>query len=266
MGEILGNRIDDPESILANLLSTTGEVNKEEEAVFDLLFKFSGFPETFLKKNIEEHFLWRKHRLEKIIREDLRDLRRLPELSQVEMLAAIIPDRVGSPLSIQSLREDIEVSHPTIKRWLTYLESLFYFFKVLPYSKSISNSIKKEPKIYLYDWTEVEDEGNKFENVVACHLLKSCHYLSDIGKGDFNLCYLRNKQKKEVDFLLTKNGLPWFSVECKLSEQNLDTSYKTFQAKRSYPHFQIVKNCQQVRQIDEQVQVVPATLFLRNLI
>ena len=43
----------------------------------------------------------------------------------METLAELLPDRVGSPLSVQSLSEDVQVDHKTIKRWLTVLESMY---------------------------------------------------------------------------------------------------------------------------------------------
>ncbi len=235
----------------------------KEKQVLKQLWNFSGFPETYIKKRPQEHILWRRQRIEKIIREDLRDLSRLPELSQIEMLASLLPDKVGSPLSIESLREDLETSHPTVKRWMNYLESLYYTFSIKPFSQSITRSIKKEPKIYLFDWTEIENPESRFENIIACHLLKSCHYWSDVGYGDFDLCYLRNKQKKEVDFLITKNSRPWLSIECKLSDTNLDTSYLAFQKKWSFPHIQVVYKSTKEKSFENNTLIVSAASFLR---
>jgi predicted AAA+ superfamily ATPase len=188
----------------------------------DRLLRLSGFPEPYFANSDKILRIWRNGRNEKIIREDLRDLSRLPELSQIEMLASLLPGKIGSPLSVQSLREDLEVAHDTVTRWLKYLNELFYFFEIKPWTKSIPRSLKKEGKIYLYDWTEIENEGSKFENMVACHLLKACHYWTDTGEGNFDLSYLRNKEKQEIDFLITKDGKPWLCLEAKLREKEID--------------------------------------------
>jgi predicted AAA+ superfamily ATPase len=214
--------------------------NKDSADIQDKLFRFGGFPEPFLHQDEALHRIWQRSRVEKIIREDLRDLSKLPELSQIEVLAALLPDRVGSPLSISSLREDLEVAHTTVTRWLNYLEQLFYFFQIRPYSSKISRSLKREAKIYLYDWSEVENPGPRFENMIACHLLKGCHFWTDIGAANLDLFYLRNKEKQEVDFLITKNKKPWFTVEAKFADLNLDLSFKNFQKVLQVPHFQIV--------------------------
>ena len=149
-------------------------------------------------------------------------------LSKVKMLASLLPERVGSPLSLTALSEDLEVAYSTVKRWLSYLEELYYVFFVIPYTQKLVRSIKKERKYYLWDWSEIPNTGSWFENIIASHLLKYCHYLTDTGEGTFELNYVRNKQKQEVDFLLVKNQKPWFLVECKLNHQNHSDHFSKF--------------------------------------
>ena len=235
-----------------------------------LLLRFGPFPEPLLAGTDRTLNLWRRNRVERIIREDLRDLSRLPELSQVEMLASLLPERAANPLSITSLSEDLEVAYTTVRRWLQYLNELYYFFEVKPYSKSLSRSIKKEGKLYLWDWSEVENEASRFENLVASHLLKYCDYLTDTGEGDYELRYLRNKEKKEIDFLLLKNNKPWFPVEVKLNQEKLSENWKVFLPQINCPYALQIVNKSNVFNIVElgeyKVLIVSAEKFLRYLI
>jgi predicted AAA+ superfamily ATPase len=239
-GELLGNKKIDCEKWKENLFSKRTLV-VQNPVIVTRLYKFSGFPEPYLSQSEKILRIWRRGRNEKIIREDLRDISRLPELSQIEMLASLLPERVGSPLSIQSLREDLEVAHDTVSRWLKYLNELYYFFEVKPWSKSVARSIKKEGKIYLYDWTNIESEGARFENMVGLHLLKACHYWTDTGEGDFDLHYLRNKEKQEIDFLIVKDKKPWIMIECKLNETHINsTAVEKFNRYFKCPYVQVV--------------------------
>lgn len=235
-----------------------------------LLLRFGPFPEPLLAGTDRTLNLWRRNRVERIIREDLRDLSRLPELSRVEMLASLLPERAADPLSITSLSEDLEVAYTTVRRWLQYLNELYYFFEVKPYSKSLSRSIKKEGKLYLWDWSEVENEASRFENLVALHLLKYCDYLTDTGEGDYDLRYLRNKEKKEIDFLLLKNNKPWFPVEVKLNQEKLSENWKVFLPQINCPYALQVVNKSNVFDIVElgeyKVLIISAEEFLRYLI
>jgi len=172
--------------------------------------------------------MWRRMRREIIIREDLRDISRIPELSRVELMVSLLPERVGSLFSLNSLREDMEVAHETVKRWITYLKSLYYLYEIKPYHKSIPRALKKEGKIYLWDYGEVRDMSARLENLVANHLLKACHLWTDTGYGEFDLFYLRNKEKEEIDFLLLRDGMPWLPVEVKLSNTSVSPQWKKF--------------------------------------
>lgn len=238
---------------------------KSPQEPLERLLKLSGFPEPYFANSEKILNVWRRGRNEKIIREDLRDLSRLPELSQIEMLASLLPTKIGSPLSVQSLREDLEVAHDTVSRWLRYLSELFYFFELKPWNKSVPRALKKEGKIYLYDWTEIEDNGLRFENLVALHLLKACHYWTDIGEGSFELFYLRNKEKQEIDFLIVKNKKPWLCMEAKHSETKIDR--KTADKFTSYlniPFVQIVLPSD-IWRVEDNYLVGSAAHILRDL-
>lgn len=243
LGELLGTRGLDPDLVLKNILSSQA-ASGEVKSAFENLLKFGGFPEPLLEAREDLAMIWRRGRLEKIIREDLRDLSKLPELSQVEMLVALLEEKAGGLLSVESLREDLEVAHSTVQRWLNYLQQLYYCYLIRPYQRSVPRSLKKEPKLYLWDWSEVRDPGHRFENLIAGHLLKACHFWTDIGKGNFDLFYLRDKEKNEIDFLITKNRYPWIAVEAKCKDTNWSPAFKAFRSRAQIPI------CLQVVQLD----------------
>ena len=251
-GEVTQSKILAPDAWKDNLFKKSNKKYSYKE-ILDLL-KLSGFPEPYYSGSEKILNIWRRGRNEKIIREDLRDLSRLTELSRLEMLTSLLPSKIGNPLSVQSLREDLEVAHDTVSRWLRYLNELFYFFELKPWSKSI-----------LYDWTEIESEGAKFENMIACHLLKACHFWSDTGEGNFELFYLRNKEKQEIDFLITKNKSPWFCIEAKCSDSKIDHStVNKFLSFTKCPFAQVVLT-PDIWQVDGVKLVISANRFLSGL-
>jgi uncharacterized protein len=229
LGEIGSDRLPSPaelDDILQKGLKNT--CPKDSQKIWDDLEHYGGFPEPLLAGSEKILNVWRRGRIEKIVREDLRDLTRIPELSKIEMLISLLPEKVGSPLSIISLKEDLEVSYDSVRRWLNYLKELYYHFEIRPWSKNVSRSLKKEGKLYLWDWSEVKNPGAKFENMIASHLLKACHYWTDTGEGEFELYYLKTKDKKEIDFLVVKDGKPWLPIEAKLNDTTPSSSFKSF--------------------------------------
>ncbi len=229
LSELLHNKyFQEPDNLITALFQNLCPDTKRKNEYIAALMKFGGFPEPLFSQSSRKLNLWQRNRLERLVREDLRDLSRIPELSQVEMLTSLMPERASNPLSIQSLSEDIEVSYNTVKNWLRHLAELYYHFEIKPYSKSLPRSIKKEGKLYLWDWSEIQDQGARFENLIASHLLKYCHYLTDTGYGKFELRYLRTKEKKEIDFLLLKDNHPWLPLEIKLNNHTPSQNWDAF--------------------------------------
>lgn len=217
-----------PDEAMAGLHTRSRSPAVHERKVFQSLLRFGGFPEPLLAASDQRARLWRRNRVDQVIREDLRDLSRLPELSSIEMLAALLPERVGSLLSVASLQRDLEAAHNTVSRWLGWLRELYYVFEVKPWQKRITRSLRKEGKAYMFDWGEVPDPGARFENLIACHLLKAVDCWTDTGEGDFSLHYVRDKEKRELDFVIVRDRKPWLVVESKLSDTLPSPAWKTF--------------------------------------
>lgn len=246
------------------------ELPIENTNCYDLLLqldKFGGFPEPCISQNYKTLRRWHNEKIERLFREDILDVERIVDISNMKLLSDILPERVGSPLSINSLREDIGVSHKAISRWLSILESFYYCFRIYPYTKSKIRSIKKEPKLYLIDWSEIEDEAARFENMVATHLLKFAHFLYDSEGYKCELWYLRNVDKKEVDFLLTVNSKPWIAVETKLSDTSVSNNLIYYKERIDIPYcYQVIKQPGVDIITPSNIRIISADRFLTSLV
>ncbi len=187
------------------------------QEMVEALLRFGGFPEPFLKGSVRFHNRWHALRLEQIFEEDLRDLSRVQDIRQLRNLSELLRGCVGSGVNYSSLAADLCVTADTVKAWITTLESVFWCFEIRPWYTNVASSIRKQPKIYLWDWSELEDVGARNENFVASHLLKAVNWWTECGLGTFELCYVRDKQQQEVDFVVVKNKKPFMLVECKTS-------------------------------------------------
>jgi len=183
------------------------------------LIEFGGYPEPFLKGTKRFYNRWKRLRMELLFREDLRDLTQIQEVGQVQVLADLLTSHAGQLLNYSSLAANAFVSVDTVRRWIVALESLYFCFIVRPWYRNVPKSLRKQPKVYLWDWTMLPEKGVRNENMVASHLLKAVHWWTDIGLGTYDLHYLRDKSKREVDFLVTRNHEPWFLVEVKSSSK-----------------------------------------------
>jgi predicted AAA+ superfamily ATPase len=217
-----------PDVLMDGLKHRSIPAQTENRSNLHSLLHYGPFPEPLFRQNRDKWRLWRQNRHETIIREDLRDISRSTEIGKIELLASILPEKVASPLSINSLREDMEVGHETLRRWLGWLKELYFIFEVKPWHHKIRRSLKKEGKIYLWDYSEIENPGARFENLAAVHLIKACNYWTDTGQGKFELYYLRSRDKLEIDFLIVRDGKPWLPVEVKMGDEDPAKNWRYF--------------------------------------
>jgi len=210
-------------------------------ADWDALWEHGGFPEPFLRREARYTRRWRSLRQAQLSREDLRDVASVRDLGTMETLMELLVERSAQQLVYSNLAAEIQVSVDTMRRWIDLLIRMHYGFTVRPWFSNVAKALRKEPKWFLRDWSGVADDGARAENFVACHLLKAVETWTDLGFGHFDLRYLRDKQKREVDFLVVRERKPWFLVEVKLGEKTLLSSLAYFQAQIKASHaFQVV--------------------------
>lgn len=238
---------------------------------FDALLKFGGFPDPFLRNEEAYYHQWQGLRHRQFFQEDIRDLATIQDIALMEVLADLLKHQVGQLTNYSSLATKVRVSDPTIRRWIKTFESLYYCFTLQPWSTNVSRSLLKEPKYYLWDWSLAPNKGAQAENFIASHLLKAVQFWADSGRGDFQLTYLRTKDKREVDFLVTKDEKPWIMIEVKTSgKEPLSPHLHHFQQHLNAPHvFQVALDLPYVNKDCFSLTsptIVPAKTFLSQLV
>jgi hypothetical protein len=249
--------------------SVLGELNLDRDfyqETMSALDAFGGFPEPFTKQNSRQLRRWHNEKIERMFREDIQDIEAIRDIGNMKLLSDILPAKVGASLSLNSIREDLEVSHRSVTHWMDILEVFYYHFRIYPYTSKKIRSLKKEPKLYLWDWSEVENEASRFENLIASHLLKFVHFITDHEGYRAELSYLRDVDKREVDFLVTIDGNPWFAVEVKLNDTALSPNILYFRDRLSIPYiYQVVKK-DKVDMLEKGGRILSAGRFLAGLI
>jgi len=180
----------------------------------------------------------------------------------IELLVDLLPTKVGSVLSINSLKEDIGVSPNTVSRWIQVLEMIYYCYRIAPYGPPKIRAVKKSNKLYLWDWAEVENPGARFENMVASHLLKYCHFHEDNYGHKMELRFIRDVDLREIDFVVLKNNRPLFAVECKTGERKISPHLYYYKERTSIPQFYQV-HMGEKDYADQNIRVLPFSTFCK---
>lgn len=199
------------------------EFKDANRQLLESFFLLGPFPEPLLGGSETDARRWSRDYRSRLILEDVNTLESVKDLGVMEMLSLRLKDIIGSPLSINSLREDLQVAHKTISSWLDIFEALFYQFRLYPFGSPLVRAVKKEAKLYLFDWSVIEAPGAKFENLVAFHLKKQVDSEVDSFAKELDLRYFRDIEGREVDFVITEKGKPIIAIETKLRD---DKSYR----------------------------------------
>ena len=239
---------------------------KEADCTLKDLMALGPFPEPLLSGSQTDARRWSRQYRSRLVREDVADLERVTEMGAIENLSIRLPALVGSPLSLNALREDLQVAHKTVERWLDIFERLMYVFRLEPFGPPRIKAVKKSRKHYLFDWTAIEDNGARFENLIAFHLMKECHYLEDTEGRDVELRFFRDVEGREVDFVQLEDKNPVRFVECKLADTTISPAL--LYLRRKFPSVEALQVIS-TRNVDrighEGIRLVSADKFLAAL-
>ncbi len=238
----------------------------EANCKIDDLLQLSGFPEPLFSGSQKVWRKWQMERIQKIIHEDIISLERVREISLLDLLIENLPNRIGSPLSLKSVREDLEVSHDAVAHWLDIFDRMYLTFRISPFGSPKIRAVKKEQKLYFWDWTYCPEKGQRFENLVASHLLKYCHYVEDSQGFKMELRFIRDTDKREIDFVVLKDKKPIFAVECKSGERQLSPHIAYFKQRTNIPLFyQVHMGTKHVGHAEREGQLIPFEIFCKTI-
>jgi predicted AAA+ superfamily ATPase len=234
--------------------------------IFSGLLEFGGFPEPILKKELRTLRRFHNNRLDRLVKEDIRDIENIRDLSAMQILADLLPGKVGSLLSLNNIKGDLHVNFKTVSKWMDILEKFYYHFRIYPYASSPIKSLRKEPKMYMWDWSQVESEPPRLENMAASHLLKYVHYLYDSQGYKAELNFLRDIEQRETDFLVSINKKPLFAVEVKLNDEKISKDLLYFRDRLKIPFvYQVIKE-KNIDFMQAGARVISADKFLSGLV
>lgn len=257
---------------LKNIIAVIRSKNHSiDDSIFTNLWKFGGYPDPLLKQSESFHRRWLKLRLQQLFQEDIRSLSRIQDIARLQNLAEYMRQQASQQITYSTLAKHLRINDKTVREWLILLKALYYCFDIKPYAKNVTRSLLKEPKFYLWDWSMCQHDDARAENFMAMALLKAVHFWNDVGMGDYELCYLRDKDKREVDFIIINNQKPWMLVEVKLKNDKKISPHLHYFQKQLQADYavQVVfdmdyvdKNCFN----GPEPVIVPAKTFLSQLV
>jgi uncharacterized protein len=256
------------DDFLKNPLKISMQRHAEFQEIWSNLAELSGFPEPYLAGRKTTYRRWSNTYSQRLIREDIRDLTGVKFVGDMETLYYLLPSKIGSPISIPSLSQDLKVAYNTVHSWLAMFQRFFMIFSISPWTRKIARAIQKEQKLYLWDVPRIQDPAVRFENMVALELYRAVIIWNDMGYGTFSLHFIKNKEQQEVDFLVADNHKPLFLVEAKLADVHPSPALIKFQNALNIPAIQLVDQAggfRKLRNGNQKILIAPACQWLAML-
>jgi hypothetical protein len=244
------------------------ERGDELRAIWARLETLSGFPEPYLSGRASSYRRWSGTYSRQLVREDIRDLGGIRSAIEVETLYHLLPSKVGSPLSVPSLAQDLKVAYNTVQSWLALFERFFLTFSLPTWTARVARAIHKERKVYLLDSPRIEDPAMRFENIVALELWRAVSCWNALGEGDFSLHFVRNKEKQEADFLIAAGRKPLLLIETKLADEQPSKALIAIQRQIGVPAVQLVRDANSYKTLKNNslpLLVAPAWAWLAGV-
>jgi hypothetical protein len=229
------------EEFMSDPLQLTMKKSETLKIIWQQLSTLSGFPEPYLSGRETTYRRWTNTYTRQLVREDIRDLTDIKSVQDIETIYTLLPSKIGSPLSVTSLAENLKVSYNTVRSWLDILERFYLTFSIPTWTGKVARAIQKERKCYLYDYPRIKDNAARFENMVACELWRAVTLWNDMGFGVFSLHFIKDKEKREVDFLIANGGEPFLLIEAKLSDTQPAKPLLAFQKRLDVPAVQLIE-------------------------
>jgi len=230
------------------------------------LYDLTGFPEPLSVGTRDFYERWKNNHISLITGEDIRDLTKITNIEKLQTLLFLLPERVGSPLSLNNLKNILECAHASVQNWLEALKTVYLVFDIAPYAARLKRSVRKEHKYYLWDWGLLENSGKRFENFIAVQLQRAVSAWTEWGKGNYQLMYVRTKDGREVDFVITEKNKPYILIECKKSDKSLAANLRYFKERIQAPlALQVIETPGYLKQVERGTFIIGLDRFLSIL-
>ena len=198
-------------------------------------FLHGGLPPFFMAKGFPERDF--QEWMDAFWAKDILELFKLERRYSFLKFAELLLIQSGGIFEASSFAGPCEVSRSTISNYLAVLEATYVVHVIRPFTSHRPTEIVSAPKVYAFDtgficyyrgWDKLrrDDMGTLWEHFVLNEILAQTQ--------SRKIYYWRDKQKHEVDFIVTKNQAAPMVIECKWTATDFDsTNVKIF--RRHYP-------------------------------
>ncbi|MBB6002689.1 ATP-binding protein [Arcicella rosea] len=182
-----------------------------------------GFPDALLAPNDKMADFWFRGFVQTYIERDLPNLGLAASPELMRNMLRMLTNLQGGIVNYTNLSDSLNISQPTVKSYINFLESAFLIRTLKPYFTNISKRLVKSPKFFFRDTGILHHLmgiqnleglhgnigiGNSWEGYVIQQIIANL-------KSDVEPFFYRTKDKAELDLVLVQNTHVKVTIEIK---------------------------------------------------
>jgi predicted AAA+ superfamily ATPase len=210
-------------------------------------------PELFVNREIPWDIYYGSY-VTTYLERDVRRIINVSDLGRFQQFMRVVAARSATILNYASIAHDLGISEPTVKKWLSVLETTNIIYLLRPYYRNLGKRETKSPKIHFLDtglaayltrWTSSDTlrsgamSGNFFESFVVGEVLKS---FQNVGILEPPLYFYRDRNKNEIDLIIENDGV-LYPIEIKQSSSPGTAAAAAFKVLSAQQDVKIGKGC-----------------------
>ena len=193
-------------------------------AMIDVSFR-GGFPEV-LPFDDAERKLWHRDYVDALLDHDLRDIANIRRRNAMSELVRILAAWSGKFMDVSAIGAGLSISRPTIETYINALEALYLVERVSPWTYTDYGRVGNRSKLFMTDsglmssvlgWNreQVRMDVDRAGKLIETFMFNEIAALAGASYGRYSLFHYRDREKREIDFLVEREDHALLGIEVK---------------------------------------------------
>jgi predicted AAA+ superfamily ATPase len=195
-----------------------------------------GYPEA-VKLSPSDREQWQHDYLNALLERDLHDIAKITHQHDMRELIHTLAAWSGKFMDISAIGAGLSIRRPTIESYINALEALYIVERIYPWTRTDYERVGKQSKIYFtdsgtmsailrYRFDQIELDADRSGKLIETFLFNELAALIDTSNGKYQLYHYRDREKREIDFLIERDDQALLGIEIKAGSAIGDADFK----------------------------------------
>lgn len=196
----------------------------DRKMMLEMAFR-GGFPEA-VKLEKSDRPKWHRDYITALLERDLSDIAQITRHRAMEELINILAAWSGKFMDISAIGSGLSIRRPTIESYMNALHALYIVERVEPWTRTDYERVGKQTKLYMTDsglmssilrWRlpQVELDSDRSGKLIETFIFNELAAQIDTSNGTYELYHYRDREKRELDFLIEREDQALLGIEVK---------------------------------------------------